>query len=713
MQVVLKVSLISLFLLFFSAEAVSQVCSGATDIQERVSLRHNGNIDFTIIGETQNPAQNNDVVNVPSICSTFLPITTTTATLDLSPGDNIISAYLYWSSVGPTDKSVFLNGQSINSDRCWSYSAEGPNNDQINVFSSFADVTPLVQSIGEATYTFTGMDNSSTYAANNCSGGNGSLLFGGWALVVIFENTISFGDYSIFVLDGFKGFQNESFTANLQTNVFDDYIDSHVGIVSWEGDDFAFQGDSQDYFRLNGVTLPSDGYTDPFNIFNGTDSFEDPVDNTFYNGDLDDFDASSVVQGLLNTEAANFNFELKTGQDVVIINTLVFRIPNQAPDATITMPDEVFSGCSDNRTFDLEYVYKNEDYASQELPANTPVNFYLGGTTQLVGSSFTQVDLDPGQFATNIVSITLPASVLGEFTIVAKIDDPNSTATNYGTVLELFEENNEFTSEGFIDQNYYDLEIDVDLCDGEVHNLGDGTPVTSDGDFPFDELTVRGQCDSIGVVRVRFHSNYDITLDLETVCEGEPVVLPDKQEVVLEPQDEIYTFTHQLETLYGCDSIVNSSFKVNANQVGSSLIQICAGQEITLPDPDNTLVSETGDYVVVFPNQAKNGCDSILNIRVEALDILYPNAFGPDGNGNNEGFKAILPPICPDLINEYSLKIYNRWGELVFETNDVSFAWDGMFNGEESKQDFYLWYAEYKSTSDKKIVKQGGVTLLR
>jgi gliding motility-associated-like protein len=58
--------------------------------------------------------------------------------------------------------------------------------------------------------------------------------------------------------------------------------------------------------------------------------------------------------------------------------------------------------------------------------------------------------------------------------------------------------------------------------------------------------------------------------------------------------------------------------------------------------------------------------------------------------------------------------IFNRWGEIVFETRDASIGWDGTYNGDYAQDGIYTWKIEFKSrVNDKKYVKVGHVNMMR
>lgn len=93
--------------------------------------------------------------------------------------------------------------------------------------------------------------------------------------------------------------------------------------------------------------------------------------------------------------------------------------------------------------------------------------------------------------------------------------------------------------------------------------------------------------------------------------------------------------------------------------------------------------------------------------------IYVPNAYSPDGDGINEAFKVYYE--CP--IEDFELHIFNRWGEVVFDTKDPDFEWDGsQANGERVQDGVYTWqirfHAEYLRDAEYKEM-HGHVTILR
>ena len=109
------------------------------------------------------------------------------------------------------------------------------------------------------------------------------------------------------------------------------------------------------------------------------------------------------------------------------------------------------------------------------------------------------------------------------------------------------------------------------------------------------------------------------------------------------------------------------------------------------------------------------GCESIDNISVEVKDgeIFYvPNSFTPDDDEFNNEFVPVFTSGF-DPAN-YSLKIYDRWGEIIFESNDSNKGWDGYLNFHKVQADSYIWEIRFKKkNTDEYKVLTGHINLIR
>jgi gliding motility-associated-like protein len=98
---------------------------------------------------------------------------------------------------------------------------------------------------------------------------------------------------------------------------------------------------------------------------------------------------------------------------------------------------------------------------------------------------------------------------------------------------------------------------------------------------------------------------------------------------------------------------------------------------------------------------------------IESLIYYIPNAFTPDGNEFNQTFQPIFTTGF-DPYN-FNLTIYNRWGEVVFESNDPTIGWDGTSkNGAYVQSGTYTWRIKFKLRNvDEHIIETGYVNMFR
>ncbi len=114
-------------------------------------------------------------------------------------------------------------------------------------------------------------------------------------------------------------------------------------------------------------------------------------------------------------------------------------------------------------------------------------------------------------------------------------------------------------------------------------------------------------------------------------------------------------------------------------------------------------------YGVQVTNE--DGCTATdsTTVFVGPKNLYIPNAFTPNEDETNDEFNVFV-----NGVKEFRLKIFNRWGEKLFETRDISEGWDGTYNGQPMPADVYIYHLHIKYLDNSKITNQSGsVTLLR
>ncbi|MCF8448758.1 MAG: gliding motility-associated C-terminal domain-containing protein [Taibaiella sp.] len=130
----------------------------------------------------------------------------------------------------------------------------------------------------------------------------------------------------------------------------------------------------------------------------------------------------------------------------------------------------------------------------------------------------------------------------------------------------------------------------------------------------------------------------------------------------------------------------------------------------TVPNPYANPPYDFTYYLTVTEQGEGYQCSSkdTVTVRITCGDFYLPNAFVPtSGNPVSSRF-GILNNA---LIKLNFFRIYNRYGQLVFETTDPRQQWDGLFNGKLADEGVYVWHAEGFCSSGKQINKTGNVTL--
>ena len=121
-------------------------------------------------------------------------------------------------------------------------------------------------------------------------------------------------------------------------------------------------------------------------------------------------------------------------------------------------------------------------------------------------------------------------------------------------------------------------------------------------------------------------------------------------------------------------------------------------------------LNEIGRYWATVDN---NGCSSTDSIWIKRHCYLnIPNSFSPNGDGRNDYF---LPrEILSSGLTEFDMKVFNRWGELIFETKTLDGrGWDGRYGGKEQPVGVYVYLIEARWANGFKNNFQGNVTLMR
>ncbi len=240
-------------------------------------------------------------------------------------------------------------------------------------------------------------------------------------------------------------------------------------------------------------------------------------------------------------------------------------------------------------------------------------------------------------------------------------------------------------------------------------------------------------CESISSVLVTVSEEPLMGEEIKYLCEGDSVLVFD--EFVFSAG----TFSETFMAANGCDS-VHTILVIEADTPSFSFpqdITVEAGVDVSIPldptysyvfwDPPGiipdcnhcdevvlTLDTTTTFSVTVISDE---GCQKEDSIKLRVFPVCsaknpqFPNIFTPNGDGISDKFGAVIPVDHLEEIR--SMKIYNRWGNIVYEGSGNSACWDGMYKDEVQPPDIYIYVIIVGCSNKADEIIHGDFTLIR
>lgn len=199
--------------------------------------------------------------------------------------------------------------------------------------------------------------------------------------------------------------------------------------------------------------------------------------------------------------------------------------------------------------------------------------------------------------------------------------------------------------------------------------------------------------------------------------------------IVRDAKDCIYKISNIIQGTNGIQIATNNSLNIdvgasavlsfNATRPAADIVSIqwIPSDQLSCSDCPNPTLTATKDQLIQLKVIDVDGCESVTTIQIKVNtkndDIYLPNTFSANQDQLNDYFY----PKSAKEKNVRTLKIYNRWGELIFEnnnfkTNDEKAGWNGTFRGVAAITGVYLFLMEYESEG-KIIQLTGDITLIR
>lgn len=178
--------------------------------------------------------------------------------------------------------------------------------------------------------------------------------------------------------------------------------------------------------------------------------------------------------------------------------------------------------------------------------------------------------------------------------------------------------------------------------------------------------------------------------------------------ITIDPGPQL-TYNPQITVQYGADTTLLVLATGGANYVWTP----GTGLSCTLcPNPIVTNITSDITYTVTVAGETGCEAQAAIDITVEqdpngeVVDV--PTAFSPNGDGSND-----ILFVRGNNVDAIDFKVFNRWGELVFQSDDPNVGWDGTYHGVDQEMDVYAFVLDARLASGRKVFKKGNITLLR
>ena len=313
----------------------------------------------------------------------------------------------------------------------------------------------------------------------------------------------------------------------------------------------------------------------------------------------------------------------------------------------------------------------------------------------------------------------------------------------------------------------YSSTVSVTICEDGNYFLPDGTSVNTSGTYPITLSSVNG-CDSTitTLLIVNFIGTF-VPLEDVAVCDGLSQTLiisaqnMNNYEWFVNDGGGNQSLVGNTEYLGATSNILTFNLDLNLHQnvytvqmidecgrpsSSSMTLEVYAPHPVVNPIEDTTLCAhlidvitidyngnnyvwntgaigqtilpdQSGTYIVNFVENTTNcAMSDTLEVTIEDCIgncvVLAPTGFSPNENGINDIFRVVT--TCEEGFSFFQFTIFNRWGEMVYTTDDWRDGWDGSYKGLQAEIGTYTYYAEYtKELTNKKESLKGNVSLIR
>ncbi len=350
---------------------------------------------------------------------------------------------------------------------------------------------------------------------------------------------------------------------------------------------------------------------------------------------------------------------------------------------TITVKDG--NGCTESQTVVVDVINTVTVDASLDKDICEGTSYLIPATTNATSVEWT------------------PSTNLSSTTILTPIASPTVTTKYYITATEGICTRTDSITITILPAPIANAGADITVCNGKTVQFNGSGGVSYQWSPTTNFISAGNIADPS--VKARETLTYYLTVTDALGCSS---VVPDDLTLTVTPAVKIFA---------GRDTVaaINQPIQLNVRELGTAGVTSYVWTPATylsnpaIADPIATLPFDFHYFVTGTTPDGCEGMDDIIIKVYKGPDIYVPSGFTPDNNGKNDVLRAI-----PVGIKEFRFfRVFNRWGQVIFSTQDPTRGWDGRINGIEQSTGTYVWVAEAIDFTGKQINRKGVVTIIR
>jgi gliding motility-associated-like protein len=168
-----------------------------------------------------------------------------------------------------------------------------------------------------------------------------------------------------------------------------------------------------------------------------------------------------------------------------------------------------------------------------------------------------------------------------------------------------------------------------------------------------------------------------------------------------------------VDAFAGNDTVMVIGQPMQLRASGGSVYSWSPVANLDRPDAEDPIARLNDDMTFVVRVSTQEGCYAFDTVQVKVYktppELFVPTAFTPNGDGLNDRLK----PVPVGIATLVYFKVYNRYGELVFSTNEVGKGWNGMYKGRDQGNESFVWQALGIDYLGNQVFRKGQTTLIR